>query len=97
MPQGQGVNSILASPLFPAFFLFVIFYFLFFRPQKKKEKERQKMLEGLTKNDEVVTTSGIHGTVVSTKEKTVIVRVDDNVKIEFEKTSIALIKKAQSA
>ncbi|MBU4418947.1 MAG: preprotein translocase subunit YajC, partial [Candidatus Omnitrophica bacterium] len=67
--------------------------FLLIRPQKQKEKEHQKMLAGIDKNDEVVTSSGIHGTVVSVKEKTLILRIDENVKMEIEKSNIAYIKK----
>jgi preprotein translocase subunit YajC len=51
------------------------------------------MIEGINKNDEVVTLSGIHATVVNVKEKTLILRIDDNVKMEVEKSSIAYIKK----
>jgi preprotein translocase subunit YajC len=52
------------------------------------------MLSSLSKNDAVVTSSGIHGTVVNVKDKTVIVRIDENVKIELERNCIACIKKA---
>lgn len=79
--------------LFPFIVIFVIFYFLLIRPQKEKEKQHQKMLANLNKNDEVVTSSGIHGTVVAVKDKTVILRIDDNVKIELEKNCIAYVKK----
>jgi len=68
---------------------------LLIRPQKSKEKEHQKMLANLNKNDEVVTSSGIHGTIVNVKDKTVILRIDENVKMEIEKNAIALIKRAQ--
>ena len=53
------------------------------------------MLSNLNKNDEVVTSSGIHGTVVNVKDKTVILRIDDNVKVELEKSCISYKKKAQ--
>jgi preprotein translocase subunit YajC len=66
----------------------LIFYFLIFVPQKKKQKELKAMLDNLKKNDEVVTSSGIHGTVVIVKEKTVVVRVDDNCRIEFDKEAV---------
>ena len=52
MPQAQAVNPVLN--LFPLIFIFVIFYFLLIRPQKTKEKEHQKMLTNLNKNDEVM-------------------------------------------
>lgn len=91
MPQAQAANPIVN--LFPIIAIFVIFYFLLIRPQKTKEKEHQKMLSSLNKNDEVVTNSGIHGTIVNLKEKSVILRIDENVKIEIEKNCIAYIKK----
>ncbi len=94
MPQtAQTVNPIVN--LFPLIFIFIIFYFLLIRPQKTKEKERQKMLANLNKNDEVVTSGGIHGTIVNIKDKTVILRVDDNVKIEIEKNAVAYVKKQE--
>ena len=82
--------------LFPLVIIFVIFYFMLIRPQKNKEKEHNKMLGGLNKNDDVVTTGGIHGTIVNVKDKSVILRVDENVKIEVEKNCVAYIKKPQA-
>jgi len=93
MPQAQTVNPIMN--LFPIILIFVIFYFLLIRPQKAKEKEHLKMLGGLNKNDEIVTSGGIHGTIVNVKDKTVILRIDENVKIELEKNCVTYIKKAQ--
>lgn len=93
MPQAQAVNPLIN--LFPLILIFVIFYFLLIRPQKTREKEHQEILAKLNKNDEVVTSSGIHGTIVNLKDKTVTLRVDENVKIEIEKNCIAYVKKAQ--
>ena len=81
--------------LVPLILIFVIFYFMLIRPQKQKEKEHLKMLGNLNKNDEVVTSSGIHGTIVNVKEKTIVLRVDENVKLELEKNCVAYIKKPQ--
>jgi len=53
------------------------------------------MVKNLKKNDEVVTIGGIHGTIVNAKEKTFVLRVDDNTKIEVDKNSIAYLKKKQ--
>lgn len=92
MPQAQQASML---QFVPFILIFVIFYFLLIRPQKTKEKEHIKMLESLSKNDEVVTSSGIHGTIVNVKEKTLIIRVDENVKIEFEKNCVAYVKKPQ--
>ena len=93
MLQTPGVNSLVQ--FFPLILIFIIFYFLLIRPQKSKEKEHQKMLNSLAKNDEVVTSSGIYGTIINVKDKTVILRIDDNVKIEIEKNCVAYIKKTQ--
>jgi preprotein translocase subunit YajC len=92
MPQSSATVSPLFQ-FFPLILIFIIFYFLLIRPQKQKEKEHQKMLLGIDKNDEIVTLGGIHGTVVNVKDKTVILRIDENVKMEIEKNSIAYIKK----
>lgn len=90
MPQSSAASPLIQ--LFPLVLIFVIFYFLLIRPQKQKEKEHQKMLAGINRNDEVVTSGGIHGTVVSVKEKTLTLRIDENVKMEIEKNSVAYIK-----
>ena len=84
------INPILQ--LVPFLFIFVIFYFMLIMPQRKQQKEHRNLLANLKKNDEVVTASGIHGTIVNVKDTTVILRVDENVKIEVEKISIAALK-----
>lgn len=95
MPQTQAVNPLIN--LFPLILIFAIFYFLIIRPQKTKEKEHKTMLNNLNKNDEVVTSGGIYGTIVNVKDKTLILRIDENVKIEVEKNCIAYIKKKQAS
>ncbi len=91
LPQNAG-----APMLIPMILIFGIFYVLVFRPQKKEQKQKKAMRENLKKNEQVVTTGGIHGTVVHVKDKTVMLRVDDNSKIEFDKESIASILKTKS-
>ena len=81
-------NSGMAS-LVPLILLFVVFYFLLIRPQQKKQKELQKLIEGLKKNDNIVTVGGLHGTVVNVKEKTFVIRIDDNVRVEIDKSAVA--------
>ena len=93
--QPQGANSIMN--LVPLILIFVIFYFMLIRPQRKEQKRHQEMLKNLDKNDDVVTTSGIHGTIVSVKEKTILLRIDDNVKIEMEKNCVSFVAKPQGA
>jgi len=86
----QGGNALLTN-IIPFAAIILIFYFLLIRPQNKKRKETEKMLSALKKGDKVVTIGGIHGTVQSVKESTVLLKVDDNVKIEFLRTAISSV------
>lgn len=89
--QPQTVNPLLQ--FFPLIIIFFIFYILLIRPQKKQEKQRQNMLKNIKKNDEVVTTAGIYGVVLNVKDKTLTLRIDDNVKIEIERSAISRIER----
>ncbi|MGE4453704.1 MAG: preprotein translocase subunit YajC [Sphaerochaeta sp.] len=71
--------------------IIVIFYFLIIRPQKKRDKETKEMLASIKKGDKVVSIGGIHGTVVAVKETTVVVKVDDNTRMEFSRNAISSI------
>jgi preprotein translocase subunit YajC len=75
--------------LLPIILIFIIFYFLLIRPQKKQQDLHKKMIASLKKNDEVITAGGIHGTITNVKEHTVTLKVDDNVKVEVQKNSIS--------
>ena len=75
----------------PFIVIIAIFYFLIIRPQNKKQKETQKMLQALKKGDKIVTIGGVHGTISAVKEGSVIVKVDDNVKMEFSRSAIATV------
>lgn len=75
----------------PMIFIFIIFYFLLIRPQQKRQKEHQKLVSALQTGDQIVTNAGIHGTITNVKDKTVLVRVADNVKIEFDRGSIVTV------
>ena len=76
--SSASASSSLIGSLLPFLLIIVIFYFFLIRPQNKKQKETQKMLDALKKGDKVITIGGIHGTVSSVKENTVIVKVDDD-------------------
>ena len=90
-PGGGGLG------IFPFLILMLIMmYFLMIRPQRKKQKELQAQVNAMKTGDKIVTTGGLHGLITNIKERTVIIKVADNVKLEFEKSSIAtVIKKDQ--
>ena len=71
--------------------IIVVFYFLVIRPQNKKQKDAKKMLQSITKGDRVVTIGGLHGSVESVKDDAVVLRVDDNVKLKFNKSAVAQV------
>lgn len=87
---GQQQPNPLVSFL-PFVFLIFILYFLIIRPQQKKQKEHQKMLDEIKIHDTVITTGGIVGKIVNIKKDrdTVILKVDDNTKIEVRRIAIA--------
>ncbi len=89
----QAAGGGLLGMLLPFALMFAIFYFLLIRPQQKKQKDHQKMLEALKENDIVATSSGIIGKIVAIKKDkdSVVLRVDDttNTKIEFQRHAIA--------
>lgn len=75
----------------PLIFIFIIFYFLLIRPQQKKQKELVKLVSSLKTGDKIITTAGIHGLITNVKDTTVIVKVADNVKIEFDKACVVTV------
>ncbi len=88
-PQGGEDGGGLMSTLILFGAIFAIFYFMIIRPQQKRQKERDKMLNELKKGDRVLTGGGIHGTIDAIDEKTVVLNVGNNVKIKFERSAIA--------
>ena len=80
----------------PLLMMALIFYMLVFRPNQKVRKEHEAMLKALKKNDEIVTTGGIHGTVVNVKETTVVLRVDETAKLEVDKEAVARVTKVRA-
>jgi preprotein translocase subunit YajC len=84
--QGGGIVDL----LFPLALVFLIFWFLVIRPASRERKQREAAVKGVKKHDKVVTNAGIHGTVMSADDETVVLRVDDknNVRIRFSRAAI---------
>jgi preprotein translocase subunit YajC len=79
--------------LLPFLLIFAILYFLMIRPQIKRQKQMQKMLDALQKGDRVVTSGGIYAVISGIKEKegTLILKIDNDVKIEVQRTAVARV------
>ena len=85
--QGQMGQALVQ--LLPLIALFGLMYLVMIKPQQKRKKQEEELRKSIVIGDEVVTIGGIHGVISSTKENTVIVKVDDNTKIEFNRSAIA--------
>ncbi len=91
-PSSGGTGMLINIVMFGG--IFAIFYFMIIRPQQKRAKEREKMLSNIEKGDKIVTTGGIHGTIIGIEDKTVLVDCGNNIKLKFERQAISTITKA---
>jgi preprotein translocase subunit YajC len=82
--QGGGFTAII-----PLVLMFGIFYFLLIRPQQKKAKEQQNLLNELKRDDSVVTTGGIYGKITGVTDTIITLEIAPNVRIKVTKSSIA--------
>ncbi|MBN1577478.1 MAG: preprotein translocase subunit YajC [Chitinispirillaceae bacterium] len=71
--------------------MFAVVYFLMIRPEQKKQKQRQAMLQAVKKGDRVLTTAGILGTVGTVKDTTIMVKIAENTVVEFTKSAVTTV------
>ncbi len=90
-PQGGDSGGSMISTLVMFSLIILIFYFMILRPQQKRQKERQKLLDGVKKGDKITTVGGLHATVLGLEEKTVLIQIADNVKVKLEKSAISSV------
>ncbi|MFN8397729.1 MAG: preprotein translocase subunit YajC [Bacteroidia bacterium] len=82
-PKGPGLEMFVMIGV-----IIVVFYFFMIRPQQRKQKAEQKMRDSLAKGDRIVTIGGIHGKIVSVEDTTVMIEVDNGVKLKMEKVAV---------
>ena len=70
--------------------IFVVFYFFMIRPQQKKAKDAKEFLAAVKKGDRVVTIGGLHGRILEIDELTIVLEVDRNTRITFDRASISM-------
>lgn len=90
-PSSDGGSGSLVSTVIMFGAIFLIFYFMIIRPQRKRAKEREKMLSNVEKGDKVVTSGGLHGVVAGIEDKTVLLAISDNVKVKVERSAISAV------
>jgi preprotein translocase subunit YajC len=83
--------------IMPMVLLFAAMYFLMIAPQRKKQKEHERMLKALETGDEVVTTGGIFGVITNVKEDRFVVRIADNTKVEIGKSFVTTVVRKSGA
>ena len=88
--QGDGMTGLVSS-LLPFLLIILVFYFLILRPQQKRQKEKQKLLDSIKKGDKVVISGGIHGMVEGIEDKTVLVKIAENTKVKVDRSAISAI------
>ena len=94
--QADSGGSSLTGLLVTFVPIILIFYVLVFHPQSKARKEHEQMLKQLKKHDEVVTSGGLFGTVVNVKPDAITLRIDENVRVEVEPSSIIRLVKSKA-
>jgi preprotein translocase subunit YajC len=94
-PGASGPGPLMT--IFPFIVILIIMYFMVFRPQQKKQKEHQEMLNKLKRNDEVMTSGGIYGKVTEIKDQVVTLEVAPNVRIRVSRPQISAVTSGDKA
>ena len=95
-PGGESGGSPIGT-LLPFVLMFGVLYFLILRPQIKKQKSQQKMIDELKKGDEIVTSGGIHGVITNLKDDVISVKIAENVKVELTRSAVSRVKEGGSS
>ncbi len=87
----QGAQAGGFTPFIPMILIFVIFYFLLIRPQQKKAKEQQEMVNNLKKGDKIITSGGIYGRITSVDENTLTIEIAEKVRIKVNRGNVSAL------
>jgi preprotein translocase subunit YajC len=92
-PAADGSAPPAWVQILPLVILFVLMYFVLLRPQMKRQKETEKLIQSIKTGDRVLAAGGIYGTVSNLKDAVVVLKIADNVKIEVSRASITSVEK----
>ena len=84
------------SSFIPLIVIFGIFYFLVIRPQQKRAKDHEAQLKALKKDDKIITTGGIYGTITAVREGILEVKIADNVKVQLARSAVSDLVKDET-
>ena len=90
---GEAPGGLFGNPMVFMVLMFIVMYFILIRPQRQRQKEQEKMINSIKVGDHIIMNGGEHGLITSVKEKTIMVKVADNVKIEYDRSAIASVSK----
>jgi preprotein translocase subunit YajC len=93
-PQGGGAGGQQQSPAFMIGWLVLmvgIFYFMMIRPQQRREKERRALLDAVKSGDRVIFSGGMLGMVTNVKDKILVIKIAENVKVEVVRSAVAQV------
>jgi len=89
--QSQGAGGLFGA-MVPLILIFVIFYFLLILPQRKRQKEHQRMIENVKKGDKIVTSGGLYGTITRVKKNYVEVEIANQVVVKVQRSAISALR-----
>ena len=87
MPDG-GAQASPMTMVIPFLLIFAVFYFIVIMPARKQQKKKEAMIAALKKGDKVITSGGIHGSVVATEDQTLLLKIAENVKIRVARSAV---------
>lgn len=85
-PQGGGLDFLIMIVVF-----FAIMYFMIIRPQNKRAKEHKKMVEALSKGDEVATQGGLMGKITDVGEEGITLEISEGVEVKFQSSAVSAV------
>ena len=89
--QSQGAGELFGA-MVPLILIFVIFYFLLILPQRKRQKEHQRMIENVKKGDKIVTSGGLYGTITRVKKNYVEMEIANQVVVKIQRSAISALR-----
>jgi preprotein translocase subunit YajC len=92
LAQVNGPSGILQTPLPVLLIVFLVFYFILIRPQQRQAKAHKEMVEGLKKNDRVITSSGLYGRIVDLSADQITLEIAPNVHIRHARSQVGSLQ-----